>query len=120
LAYIYLDDIKITPFIAPSDTIKIENPVISDDNTSKPSNKKVIVPNIITPNNDGFNDVFTIENLPLYSQLAVRDKKGNIVYNTMNYKNNWKGEDLKTGNYQYELKLPDGNVIYGSLDIVKK
>ena len=31
-----------------------------------------------------------------------------------------KGEDLKTGNYQYELKLPDGNVIFGSLDIVKK
>ncbi len=120
LAYIYLDDISITKFIAVSDSIKAENlPVISNP-TSVAINKKVIVPNVITPNNDGFNDIFTIENLPLYSHLIVRNKKGIIVYNSVNYKNNWNGDDLLTGNYLYELKLPDGNVIYGSLDIVKK
>ncbi len=120
LAYIYLDDITITKFIAASDSIKAENlPVISNP-TSVTINKKVIVPNVITPNNDGFNELFIIENLPLYSHLIVRNKKGIVVYNSVNYKNNWNGDDLLTGNYLYELKLPDGNVIYGSLDIVKK
>jgi len=120
LAYIYLDDIMITPFIAASDSTKPENLPITSNPTPAVNAKKVIVPNVITPNNDGFNDIFIIENLPLYSHLIVRNKKGIIVYNSINYKNNWNGDDLITGNYLYELKLPDGNVIYGSLDIVKK
>lgn len=120
LAYIYLDEITITKFIAASDSAKTEIPTISSNPIPVTISKKIIVPNVITPNNDGFNDIFIIENLPLYSHLIVRNKKGITVYNSLNYKNNWNGDDLLTGNYLYELKLPDGNVIYGSLDIVKK
>jgi len=120
LAYIYLDDFKITPFIAATDSAKVEKIAPEKNQIKNGTTKKVVVPNVITPNNDGFNDIFTIENLPLYAQLIVRNKKGNVVYSSLNYKNNWNGDDLPNGNYQYELKLPDGNVIYGTLDIVKK
>jgi gliding motility-associated-like protein len=120
LAYIYIDDIKITPYIAKTDTIKPETIIKENPLLAPSANKKVIVPNVITPNNDGFNDYFMIENLPSYTQLAVINKKGVLVYSSNNYKNNWNGDDLPTGNYKYELKLPDGNIIYGSLDIVKK
>lgn len=62
-----------------------------------------IVPNIFTPNGDGINDYFIIENVERYpnNQLEVFNRWGKIVYKTNNYKNDWNGSGLATGTYYY-------------------
>jgi gliding motility-associated-like protein len=70
---------------------------------------KLKIPNVITPNGDGFNDAFTIqgiENYPL-SSLTILDRNGKILYNTLDYQNDWKADNLPAGTYFYSLKLND-------------
>ena len=75
----------------------------------------VIVPNVITPNGDGKNDVFSIEGLELWPehQLFIFNRWGNEVYRSNGiYKNDWNGNGLNEGTYYYLLKIKnlDGNV----------
>jgi gliding motility-associated-like protein len=72
------------------------------------------IPNIITPNNDGKNDVFKIVGLESYpgSSIIIFNRWGNEVYKSDNYQNNWDGDGLPDGTYYYVLTLRDhaGNV----------
>ncbi|MDN3581057.1 gliding motility-associated C-terminal domain-containing protein [Mucilaginibacter flavus] len=63
------------------------------------------IPNIITPNNDGKNDVFKIVGLESYpgSQLLIFNRWGNEVYRADNYKNDWNGSGLAEATYYYIL-----------------
>lgn len=81
-------------------------------NNSSTDVKKIIgnikVPNVITPNGDGKNDVLKIEGIELYkeSSLAIFNRWGNEVYRSPgNYINNWSGDGLSEGTYYYVLKL---------------
>jgi len=78
----------------------------------------LVVPNTITPNGDGNNDVFFIENMnqQIYSSslLTIINRWGNEVYSVTNYglNDNWwdgktkyKGEELTTGVYYYILDV---------------
>jgi gliding motility-associated-like protein len=66
----------------------------------------IIVPNVISPNGDGQNDVFFIEGI-LASKSAVRifNRWGQVVYEAVNYKNNWSAPGLSDGTYFYEVKV---------------
>ena len=66
----------------------------------------IIVPNVISPNGDGQNDVFFIEGI-LSSQSTVRifNRWGQVVYEKQNYQNNWAAADLPDGTYFYEVKV---------------
>jgi gliding motility-associated-like protein len=70
----------------------------------------VRIPNIFTPNGKGGNDTFFIEGLDKYagSELMVYNRWGNLVYESSDYKNDWRAIDLSEGNYWYVLKLPYG------------
>jgi gliding motility-associated-like protein len=69
------------------------------------------IPNVITPNNDGKNDKFTIKGLAYYpgSQLQVFDRNGNVVYESLDYKNDWTAYQIPAGTYFYRLQLNDEN-----------
>lgn len=120
LAYIYIDDI----FLGPC------NPEVSGESQPVvehlPGGSEVLpasrlhVPNIVTPNGDGFNDVFFIYGLPRYSRLTIFNQNNNKVYFSNNYRNDWDGSGLDSGNYRYELALPDGNIISGPVDVVRR
>ena len=113
IAYLYIDNV----YLGSCETIpEIFTPVVS---TVIPAGK-LHIPGIITPNGDKFNDIFFIENLPRYAVLSITDKKGLVVFKTENYKNDWEAYGLDAANYNFELKLPDGNVVYGSVDVVRK
>jgi len=60
------------------------------------------VPNIITPNGDGVNDVFEIQGLYPNSRLAIFNRWGTEVFRSSNYANNWQGE-TKTLNIPSQL-----------------
>lgn len=113
-SYVFIDQVSL---IACADTIKpIEINSEKSIGTYNPS-EKTEVQNVITPNGDGLNDFFIIKNLPNYSQLKVFDKKKKLIFTSNNYKNNWDGDNFPNGAYDYELVLPNGNVIFGTLNI---
>lgn len=72
--------------------------------------------NIITPNNDGFNDYFTIPNIELFEDFAftVYNENGNQIYrrtSSAGYNNLWNGrsldgKELPSGTYYYTLFNP--------------
>ncbi|HEX6891049.1 MAG TPA: gliding motility-associated C-terminal domain-containing protein [Chryseolinea sp.] len=82
----------------------------------------ITVPNVFTPNGDGFNQYFFIPKIELYedAELSVVDRWGKSVYRSNGYKNDWDGDDLSSGVYYYVLDLKKRNtVIKGIVNIVK-
>ncbi|MEO6882454.1 MAG: gliding motility-associated C-terminal domain-containing protein [Bacteroidia bacterium] len=100
--YYYIDDVSVMECddtVTTSDTIQI--------------------PNVITPNNDGKNDYFYIENLPQNAELTIYNRWGNNVYQSLNYQNNWKADEVNAGTYYYLLTLPNKEVKKGFLEVIK-
>lgn len=63
---------------------------------------QIIIPNIITPNNDLINDDFLITNKPNCSdKLIILNRWGNIVFENSPYQNDFNGNGLHEGNYFY-------------------
>jgi gliding motility-associated-like protein len=82
------------------------------------------IPNVITPNGDGRNDRFVIFGLEHYSgsHLHIMDRNGSIVYEAMDYKNDWDAANVPDGTYFYRLQLNDGknSEKNGTLTIIRK
>jgi gliding motility-associated-like protein len=71
---------------------------------------------IITPNNDGFNDKWKIRNIELFpdAEVLVYNRWGKLVFKTKNISDNeWDGtmdgKLLPTDSYHYILYLNDGS-----------
>jgi gliding motility-associated-like protein/uncharacterized repeat protein (TIGR01451 family) len=69
------------------------------------------IPNAITPNGDGVNDVFVISGLEQYpeNELTILNRWGNHVFEQKGYTQNWSGKGLNEGTYFYLLRVKDGN-----------
>jgi gliding motility-associated-like protein len=81
-------------------------------------------PNVITPNSDGTNDVFKIQNLPENTKVLILNRWGNIVFSSDNYQNNWDGKDnsgraLVDGVYFYKYTAQDGKTGHGFVHLVR-
>ena len=79
---------------------------------SNNENEPCFVPNIITPNDDGANDFFTVPCLESEftdNNLKIFNRWGDLVYEAQPYKNNWAGTyrnvALPPGTYFYVLQL---------------
>jgi len=77
---------------------------------------KFIPSNIITPNNDGKNDFYTLPNLPLddcfgqFIGFRVHNRWGTKVYETIDREFQWRPEkDLPSGVYYYGVKFTNKN-----------
>jgi len=84
------------------------------DNTA--SADCIIVQEIITPNNDGFNDTWKIRNIDLFpnAEVLVYNRWGRLVFKTKNIPaNEWDGTEdgklLPVDSYHYILHLGDGS-----------
>ena len=72
----------------------------------------IIVPNVITKNEDNVNEIFIIRNLTDYPGLGLRvfDRWGNLVYKNEVYQNDWPvvledGTPLTEGTYFYQAEV---------------
>lgn len=78
----------------------------------------VETPNIITPNNDFYNEEFIIKWIEYFpgSKFTVYNRWGKIVYETDNYTNEnaWNAEGLNDGVYFYSLILNNSYKRYDS------
>ncbi|MBK7297665.1 MAG: choice-of-anchor L domain-containing protein [Flavobacteriales bacterium] len=69
---------------------------------------EIIIPNVFSPNGDGYNDFFVIDHIESRSNtLNIYNRWGNVVYETRNYRNQWNGRDLPDGTYYYVLQVTD-------------
>jgi len=87
------------------------------DGCPPPPEQPVEVYNIFTPNHDGLNETFYINNLPAESRLIVFNRWGSKVYENNNYNNNWDGGKVPDGTYFYILTLPSKERIHGFVEI---
>ena len=81
-------------------------------------------PNVITPNGDGLNDYFVVENLEylLECRIEVYNRWGERVYSNEHYDNKWAAEDLPDGVYFYVVKYTSyfgEGEFRGSLTIIR-
>lgn len=72
---------------------------------------ELTIPDIITPNGDGFNDAFNIPNLNYYpeSELLIFNRWGKKIYESVNYQNDWTGENSAAGVYYFVLRVNFGD-----------
>lgn len=63
--------------------------------------KAVVIPNVMTPNGDNKNDLFTIKNLMDWTtrEVTIMNRWGQMVYYNSDYKNDWDGGTLSDGVY---------------------
>lgn len=70
--------------------------------------------NVMTPNGDGVNDVWVVENIDLYpeNQVTIIDRAGRAVLKVKGYQNNWdatlNGLPLDQGTYYYIIDFGKG------------
>lgn len=86
----------------------------------------VTVRNIITPNADGFNDTWIVENIESYpnNTITVFNRNGQKVFETDAYMNDWGGtfgsDPLPDGTYYYVIKFNDSDIVVkGAVNIIR-
>ena len=79
----------------------------------------IVVPQLITPNGDGKNDVWIIQNIQQYPEIKVwvYNRWGNLVYQSQPYENDWNGYYTEGGNVNGPL--PASTYFY-LIDTMKK
>jgi gliding motility-associated-like protein len=74
----------------------------------------VVASNLLSPNGDGLNDVWKIENIDLYpnNEVKVFDKSGRIIFSKKGYNNDWDGRiagsSLNEDTYYYIIDFGPG------------
>jgi gliding motility-associated-like protein len=82
------------------------------------------IPNVITDNSDGVNDIFEIQGLKENTSLVILNRWGQKVFETSNYANDWKGldltgEKLTEGVYSYFLQTAEGQKEHGFVHLIR-
>lgn len=81
-------------------------------------------PNVFSPNNDGVNDLFSIESENISEfNLTVFNQKGEMVYKTDDLNFRWTGDDEPEGQYYYIIMAKDSDGVmfneYQQLEIIR-
>ncbi len=84
-------------------------------------------PNAFSPNGDGVNDTWVVNELALFAtrQLTIVNRWGDVVYSSKNYQNDWdgtmNGRNLPAGTYYYIFSLGGSTgVRKGAVTILRK
>jgi len=91
-----------------------EMEILPDDNKSGTihAQLEIKIPNVFTPNNDGFNDLLEIKGIEFFpnNRLLIINRWGVQVYKADNYQNDWNGSGLNEGVYFYTFSWKE-NII---------
>ncbi|TDX02023.1 Ig-like domain-containing protein [Dinghuibacter silviterrae] len=123
-------DISLKSFGTISNTGFVTSATLDPDTTNNHSTATFVfagnlfIPNVITPNGDGKNDLFVVLGLENYpgSSLRIYNRWGSQVYQSEDYRNTWDGSGLNAGTYYYVLtaNIPAGKQTYkGWVEIIR-
>ncbi len=89
-----------------------------------PQKPELFIPDIITPNGDGFNDQWVILGLNDFDTHEIRliNRWDSEVFRTDQYQQNWSGEQLPDGTYFYLIRVGKGQqqwVYKGALTLLR-
>lgn len=106
-AFIYSghpDDLLVSLTVTKNSCKDSSSKYLTIDSTSE----TYIIPNVFTPNGDGINDEFCIENVTGYSecfQLSIFNRWGAEVFSSSNPDQCWPADNIANGVYFYVLKI---------------
>ena len=92
------------------------------------SGEEFVIPTVITPNNDGKNDAFLVDNLNILypnCEVIIVNRWGTLVFESVGYNTPWngifKGEELPMGTYYYKIILNDSDkkIFTGPISIIR-
>jgi gliding motility-associated-like protein len=107
------------------DTTALEISGDQQENAIQTPAYQIEIPNVFTPNGDGYNDVLVIKNLDKYADnnLLIADRTGKPVYEKNSYQNDWDAQNIPDGTYYYILSYKDKNkskgIIKGMITIIR-
>ncbi|MGB1051834.1 MAG: gliding motility-associated C-terminal domain-containing protein, partial [Chitinophagales bacterium] len=123
----FLDDFMLqNPLSSPDSTLQY-TVLVTDSNGCQNTDSVLITvlidylftpSNLVTPNGDGFNDTWFVENLEDYPECEVLifNEFGEIVFQEREYDNDWAGDfqgaRLPDGTYYYVITCPDAAALY--------
>ena len=77
---------------------------------------EVFIPNVFTPNNDGYNEFFKVLNKVPNTQIIISNRWGVKVFESDDYQNDWQAKDQSEGVYYYTIKMA-GEVYQGYVEV---
>jgi gliding motility-associated-like protein len=87
---------------------------------------EIVVTNLFTPNGDGINDNWYIQNIENYlsNEVSIFNIHGRLIYSKKKYSNDWTGTidsvPVPDGTYYYVIKLDEtSDLIKGPLEILR-
>lgn len=93
----------------------------------------LVIPNAISPNNDGLNDSFVILGIEHYpdNEIFIYNRWGNLIYHAHPYQNEWygqsnnkklrlSGDEVPDGTYFYVLKLNAEQNYNGFIELLRR
>lgn len=123
----------VTPVLPTTYTITVTDPLTGCTGSDSVRVRIVLekfmgqIANFLTPNNDGFNDEWWIENIDLYesSEVHIFNEYGQEIYKASPYMNDWKGTyngtRIPDGTYFYTLKVgKDPNTYRGNITLMSQ
>jgi len=97
--------------------------MIFNNGGGEPTTNEIM--NLFTPNGDGFNDNWVVNdpNISFPISVSIYNRYGNLVYSADGYDNNWQGTrngvDLPQATYYYVITDAAGNIFKGPITILR-
>lgn len=126
-------DTSLTPQVSPRFDTSYTLHVVSNDGCGVATDKVIIkyfkeiyIPNAFTPNNDGYNDVWTLPALPAFplAEVSVYNRFGQLIFFDKGYTKQWdgtfKGIPQSSGVYIYVIDLKNGlRQLHGIVTLIR-
>ena len=87
-----------------------------------PNLTQIVIPNLLTPNGDSYNDILVIHNIETYpnSEIVIFNGYGQVIYQASPYNNDWDatygGNVVPNGTYYYVLDLHEPALVAEPLE----
>jgi len=85
-----------------------------------------LIPNAISPNGDGLNDVWKLEFVELLhndAEIVIVNRLGQTIFESIGYANPWdgtiNGDDVPEGTYFYIIKISETEIYKGTILVLK-
>ena len=112
---------KSYPFENKTYTVSLlaSNGTCTDRSTRNLTTSIIHPPNTFTPNKDGYNDKFIVDNITDGWHFTIYNRWGKTVYETASYQGDWMGKDTPAGSYFYQMTSPEKYACKGIIYLIK-